>query len=1114
MQDGDSNEDDDEIVDQVEPALLVGSPANDAGSTASTIGFQHEVAATGLCQPCTPPRGFAPAHSTAQPGTPVGNLLRRTWQAVRASMDTPATSDPGQGDPAEDCPICMEPLCNGTVVNWPSCPRHRMHLACCLRQVPMAAGIAHMLHSGDASRLGDAPCPLCRAPWGHSGDAVVAAHRLVGSAADEGMELPRRGCPCGQCHQAGLGPDPSEEALNPYEVVRPAGAPVPHAEVFCSTHWHHRPMNWHVNRRQAGWEGFWQCAICTEVVGASEVPQAAGTGLPCACGNPSTQWTGVRMRGATGGRMDMAWRCLDCSRSPRGTRGPQVPTPRIAATWQALGPPRAPPRGNRNSFFYVPVILHAAGLLSAQAAAEWSQHPASSAWWDQLTARLAAAPDVQAEEFEAAVQLACVGDNQTGSEPPIQRIRAARLNAALRWSFRDAVASSMDTDGYLHAGVQEAILAVFGGEIVIRALPAIERQLRDRRQYQLPPEQGGQEERSACDDVHEGDLGPGPSAPQLDSLNAPAASSGRISHLPDAWADIEHIDLQTEFRTRVRMLRSVPNVIRGDYARIQSQALAHIYRHRAAEPHLQVSAWKLLLLLPRMLLQPVGRGGEAGQRILRQRIVMFDQGQWQSLLNNARQPRRDSRRDLSAAERDAARVRSAMRSIEQGELSHAARTLRSSGLAPGNVETLRELQDPVLRPQVREEPIPPQVLNHVPREVLQLDPAVLATVLQESRRGLSPGQGGTRFEHLKLCLEDEAAMDLLLSACQQIASAGIPAEIVLAMRMSSMTALQKDNGRVRGIAAGDVYRRLVAKTLARMKQETFRRRVAPANFGLAARAGTDSLGHFVRLFTDSSPHATVLAIDGVGAFDHVRRSRMFIELAGDPELAPLLPFLRLWYEDCSTFIWDDDNGVSHTITQADGGEQGDALMPAMFCMAMRPALEDIQRQLHPDDLVVAYLDDVYLLVRDPARARAAYDVTAAAFQRFCGIAVNHAKLAAWNRSGQAAPPGIAELGDDVWRANAVPERCGVTVVGVPIGTDEYVADSGTTSVEAEQTLLTRSAELCGVAILAGVMAHVVLLCRPESKSLAPHSSSPAGAAIRSRPRRKDHAGFERAVGPA
>jgi hypothetical protein len=49
------------------------------------------------------------------------------------------------------------------------------------------------------------------------------------------------------------------------------------------------------------------------------------------------------------------------------------------------------------------------------------------------------------------------------------------------------------------------------------------------------------------------------------------------------------------------------------------------------------------------------------------------------------------------------------------------------------------------------------------------------------------------------------------------------------------------------------------------------------------------------------------------------------------------------------------------VWQGEGGEQGDALMPVLFCMAMKGALDEIQAELRPGEVVLAYLDDLYFV---------------------------------------------------------------------------------------------------------------------------------------------------------
>ena len=70
---------------------------------------------------------------------------------------------------------------------------------------------------------------------------------------------------------------------------------------------------------------------------------------------------------------------------------------------------------------------------------------------------------------------------------------------------------------------------------------------------------------------------------------------------------------------------------------------------------------------------------------------------------------------------------------------------------------------------------------------------------------------------------------------------------------------------------------------------------APFQLALSARVGTDALGHLFRATSGLDPDAAIIAIDGVGAFDHILRREIFNGLLDDPNLSPLIPFVRLFY---------------------------------------------------------------------------------------------------------------------------------------------------------------------------------------------------------------------------
>ena len=74
-----------------------------------------------------------------------------------------------------------------------------------------------------------------------------------------------------------------------------------------------------------------------------------------------------------------------------------------------------------------------------------------------------------------------------------------------------------------------------------------------------------------------------------------------------------------------------------------------------------------------------------------------------------------------------------------------------------------------------------------------------------------------------------------------------------------------------------------------------------------------------------------------------------------------LPFVRMFYSSPSRYLWEDQEGVVHTIDQGEGGEQGDPLMPLLFSLGQHGALEAVQRSLRDGERMLAHLDDIYIV---------------------------------------------------------------------------------------------------------------------------------------------------------
>ena len=78
----------------------------------------------------------------------------------------------------------------------------------------------------------------------------------------------------------------------------------------------------------------------------------------------------------------------------------------------------------------------------------------------------------------------------------------------------------------------------------------------------------------------------------------------------------------------------------------------------------------------------------------------------------------------------------------------------------------------------------------------------------------------------------------------------------------------------------------------------------PFQYALSTRAGTECVAHVVQ----ADPSATILSIDGVGAYDSISRRAMFRGLVDMVDGEKLVPFARLFYDSPLTFIWEDEVG--------------------------------------------------------------------------------------------------------------------------------------------------------------------------------------------------------------
>ena len=115
-------------------------------------------------------------------------------------------------------------------------------------------------------------------------------------------------------------------------------------------------------------------------------------------------------------------------------------------------------------------------------------------------------------------------------------------------------------------------------------------------------------------------------------------------------------------------------------------------------------------------------------------------------------------------------------------------------------------------------------------------------------------------------------------------------------------------GRVLGITVGEVFGRLVSRTIAQQLAPAVEEATALFQYALTTRSGCEFVAHAVHALTDVDGRMTILSIDGVGGFDLVSRGAMlecFRTLDGGD--AALL-FVKQFCDSPSKYILEDEEG--------------------------------------------------------------------------------------------------------------------------------------------------------------------------------------------------------------
>ena len=112
---------------------------------------------------------------------------------------------------------------------------------------------------------------------------------------------------------------------------------------------------------------------------------------------------------------------------------------------------------------------------------------------------------------------------------------------------------------------------------------------------------------------------------------------------------------------------------------------------------------------------------------------------------------------------------------------------------------------------------------------------------------------------------------------------------------------------------GDFLRRLVPRALAQQFSQAVLEATSPLQVAFASRAGTEAVTHVLQAQTSLNENATVVSIDGVGKFDPISRNAMVLGLMAMVHGDRMWPFIREFYSRPSSYLWEDDRGVTHDL---------------------------------------------------------------------------------------------------------------------------------------------------------------------------------------------------------
>ena len=110
------------------------------------------------------------------------------------------------------------------------------------------------------------------------------------------------------------------------------------------------------------------------------------------------------------------------------------------------------------------------------------------------------------------------------------------------------------------------------------------------------------------------------------------------------------------------------------------------------------------------------------------------------------------------------------------------------------------------------------------------------------------------------------------------------------------------------------------------------------------------------------------------------------------------PFVRMFCGSPSTYVWEDAEGVEHSILQVKVVSR-ETLMPLLCSFGQHGALDATQDEFADGENLVAYLDDIWVASPVPEQVSHVYGSLQRNLFAHSRIRVHGGKTQVWNRIG-------------------------------------------------------------------------------------------------------------------